>query len=30
MDKRLCWPVRRSELDDQCDIAAERRHHAWC
>jgi hypothetical protein len=28
MDKRLYWPVRRSELDDQCDIAAERHRHA--
>jgi len=28
MDKRLRWPVRRSQLDDQCDIAAERRRHA--
>jgi hypothetical protein len=26
MDKRLRWPVRRSELDDQCDTAERRRH----
>jgi hypothetical protein len=26
MDKRLRWPVRRSELDDQCDTAEGRRH----
>jgi hypothetical protein len=28
MDKWLRWPVRRPELDDQCDIAAEGRRHA--
>jgi hypothetical protein len=28
MDKRLRWPVRRSELDDQCDTAEGRRRHA--
>ncbi len=28
MDKRLRWLVRRSELDDQCDSAAERYGHA--
>jgi hypothetical protein len=27
MEKRLRWPVRRSELD-QCDTAAKRRRHA--
>jgi hypothetical protein len=26
MDKRLRWPVRRSELGDQCDMAEGRRH----
>jgi hypothetical protein len=28
MDKRLRWPVRRPELDDQYDSAAERHRHA--
>ena len=28
MDKRLRWPVRRSELDDQRDTTAERHRHA--
>jgi hypothetical protein len=28
MDKRLRWLVRLSELDGQCDIAAERHRHA--
>ncbi len=27
MDKRLRWPVQRSELDGQCDRVAERCHH---
>jgi hypothetical protein len=26
MDKRLRWPVRQSELDDQYDRAERRRH----
>jgi len=28
MDKRLRWPVRRSEPNDQYDTAAERHRHA--